>query len=424
MFRKEALQFRKSQWRGHALLIRGIPLWTITIVSLIFFILLLSLIISGTYTRRITAIGEVSSNPRAVTIYSGVQGVVVEQFVIPGQRVTKGDTLYRIDVSRSTRRGAVNENQRRDIENQIVRVDNIILRLTQSRKQTVESLEKQRDLYSTALKNSADIVHTASEGVNMMKQNLSNYTDYQKRGLINRDQLNNQATLYYGQQSTLLSLIGQNDQNALQLTSVESQIQVQAAEFDNRIYQMEMQRYELEKELLSADAEGETDVRARTDGTVDSLSVTVGQMVSGGDSLLQLLPDNIDGYHVVLWVPNDAVPYLSKGDRVNVRYEAFPVEKFGQFAAKITFIASMPASPSEMHTWPAAPKGAGAQSIPWFKVIVRPEQQHVNWSGKTLPLGNGMKVRCTLFLEQRKIYQWMLTPFYDMKRSAGGPVNE
>jgi membrane fusion protein len=34
-------------------------------------------------------------------------------------------------------------------------------------------------------------------------------------------------------------------------------------------------------------------------------------------------------YYLVLWVPNEAVPYISVGDRVNIRYEAFPAEKFG-----------------------------------------------------------------------------------------------
>ncbi|EGZ4585679.1 colicin V secretion protein CvaA, partial [Salmonella enterica subsp. enterica serovar Teko] len=40
------------------------------------------------------------------------------------------------------------------------------------------------------------------------------------------------------------------------------------------------------------------------------------------------------------------------------------------------------------------------------------------------PLENGMKAQATLFLEKRKIWQWILSPFYDMKRSTKGPLNE
>lgn len=62
--------------------------------------------------------------------------------------------------------------------------------------------------------------------------------------------------------------------------------------------------------------------------------------------------------------------------------------------------------------------------MPYYKVIVRPEKQAIVYNGKRLSLENGMKAQSTLFLEKRRIYQWMLSPFYDMKHSATGPVNE
>ncbi|HHB9727149.1 TPA: colicin V secretion protein CvaA, partial [Klebsiella pneumoniae] len=56
--------------------------------------------------------------------------------------------------------------------------------------------------------------------------------------------------------------------------------------------------------------------------------------------------------------------------------------------------------------------------------IVKPEKQIISYGGKSLPLENGMKAESTLFLEKRRIYQWMLSPFYDMKHSATGPIDE
>ena len=53
-----------------------------------------------------------------------------------------------------------------------------------------------------------------------------------------------------------------------------------------------------------------------------------------------------------------------------------------------------------------------------------PEKQIISYGGKSLPLENGMKAESTLFLEKRRIYQWMLSPFYDMKHSATGPIDE
>lgn len=424
MFRQEALDNRKMKWRGRAILLPGMPLWLTMLGSIAFITAFLTFVIAGTYSRRVNVSGEVTTWPRAVNIYSGVQGFIVRQFVHEGQSIKKGDPIYQIDVSKSTRSGVVTDNQRRDIENQLVRVDNIISRLAESKKITLNTLEKQRLQYSDAFRLSSDIIRQAAEGIKIMKNNMENYRNYQSKGLITQDQLTNQVALYYQQQNNLLSLSGQNEQNALQITSLESQIQTQAADFDNRIYQMELQRYELQKELVDTDVGGEIIIRALSDGKVDSLSVTVGQMVNAGDSLLQVIPENIENYYLIIWVPNDVVPYISAGDKVNIRYEAFPAEKFGQFSATVKTISRTPASTQEMLTYKGAPQNTLGISVPWYKVIVKPEKQIISYDGKSLPLENGMKAESTLFLEKRRIYQWMLSPFYDMKHSATGPIDE
>ncbi|EBA4369093.1 HlyD family secretion protein [Salmonella enterica] len=392
-------------------------------VCIIFLTVFITFVIMGSYTRRVNVSGEITTWPRPVNIYSSVQGFIVKQFVTEGQEIRKGEPVYQIDVSRSTSSGVVSDNQRKDIENQIVRIANIISRLEDSKKATLQTLEKQKMQYQEAFERSTAIVRRAEEGIIIMKNNMNNYRTYQKKGLINKDQLTNQTALYYQQQNNLLSLSGQNEQNVLQITSLESQIKIQAADFDNRIYQMELQRYELQKELINTDVNGEVIIRALSDGKIDSLSVTVGQMVSAGDSLLQIIPDKIKDHYLVVWAPNDAVPYINPGDRVNIRYEAFPAEKFGQFAATVLLVSKTPASSQEMLTYQGAPKNNQNTSVPYYKIVVRPDLQEIRYDGKFLPIENGMKAQGTLFLEKRKIYQWMLSPFYDMKHSATGPVN-
>ncbi|EJJ9501090.1 HlyD family secretion protein [Salmonella enterica] len=423
MFRQELLENRKMLWRGRALLLPGIPPLLVISVCIIFLTVFITFVIMGSYTRRVNVSGEITTWPRPVNIYSSVQGFIVKQFVTEGQEIRKGEPVYQIDVSRSTSSGVVSDNQRKDIENQIVRIANIISRLEDSKKATLQTLEKQKMQYQEAFERSTAIVRRAEEGIIIMKNNMNNYRTYQKKGLINKDQLTNQTALYYQQQNNLLSLSGQNEQNALQITSLESQIKIQAADFDNRIYQMELQRYELQKELINTDVNGEVIIRALSDGKIDSLSVTVGQMVSTGDSLLQIIPDKIKDHYLVVWAPNDAVPYINPGDRVNIRYEAFPAEKFGQFAATVLLVSKTPASSQEMLTYQGAPKNNQNTSVPYYKIVVRPDLQEIRYDGKFLPIENGMKAQGTLFLEKRKIYQWMLSPFYDMKHSATGPVN-
>lgn len=424
MFRREAVDYQRMRLRGRTLLLPGIPFWAVASLCFFFIAAFLTFIIAGTYSRRINVSGEISTYPRAATLYSGVQGTVIKRYVHEGQSIEAGSPVYQIDVSKSTRNGVISENERRDIDNQLNRISQIVSRLESNKKATLDMLEKQKEQYISAFLYSTNILHRAQEGLRIMKENMDNYRQYQKLGLVNKEQLISQVALYYQQQNSLLGLSVQNDNNSLQITALDSQIHTQAADFDNQIYQMELQRFELQKERTRIDADDTIIVRALAAGRIDSLSVTVGQMVNPGDSLLQITPEKIEYYALVLWVPDNAIPYINPGDRVNIRYEAFPVEKFGQFAGTVSVISRTPASLQEMHSYRSAPSSALTTVSPYYKVIVRPEMQEVRYVGKRLRLENGIQAQSTMFLEKRKIYQWMIAPFYDMKVSTSGPVNE
>lgn len=424
MFRKEAIEYQKNIWRGNALLLTGMPSWILAGISLFFFLTFSSFIILESFTRRVTVEGEVSTFPHAEKMFSNVQGVVMKQFVHEGDNVTFGDPIYQINVSKTTLKGVVSENQRKHIEEQLIRIQQIITHLKDNKKTTILMLENQKKQYSDSLLKSEKIVDSAREGVRLMKDNMENYKSYQIKGLINKDQLNNQASLYYQQLNNIMTLQGQNEQNKLQITSLESQIQTKSDDFDNQIYEMELQEFDLKKEQTNIDSLDTIVVRAMSDGKVDSLSVTSGEMVNVGDSLLQIIPAKIEHYFLILWIPNDALPYIKIGDTANIRYEAFPPQKFGQFQGKIISISKSPATTQEMLTYQGSPKQSLTTGVPYYKVIVIPNKTTITYGLENLKLENGMKAKSTLFLERRKIYQWMLSPFYDMKLSAKGFANE
>ncbi|WP_261115698.1 HlyD family secretion protein, partial [Serratia entomophila] len=137
---------------------------------------------------------------------------------------------------------------------------------------------------------SKQLVENSRRGVESMRRTMESYGEYQRKGLINKDQLNNQTYLYYQQQSSFQSLYSQSIQESLQIANLGSDIVTRAADFDNQISQYELQREDLQRRLSEADASGALIINAPTDGRVESLSVTPGQMVNIGDSLAQLIP--------------------------------------------------------------------------------------------------------------------------------------
>lgn len=204
-------------------------------------------IISGSYTRRINVYAEVTTWPRPIVISTSQQGYVVRSYVKEGQKIRKWDRLYELDTSKTTRSGVVSDNEFNEITSQLHGIDEIIRNLEKGRDETLQSIKDQRDKYKEAYDISSSIVRTAEQGLQKMENNMRNYEQYRKSGLINNDQLTNQMSLYYQQENSVLSIKNQNIQNALQIKNLEREVQIQTSEYDSRIYQMKLQRNELKK---------------------------------------------------------------------------------------------------------------------------------------------------------------------------------
>ena len=425
LFRQEAINYQKAKWMGKALLIKGCSAWLVFLLSIIFIIVLILAVIFGTYTRRINVPGEITTQPRAINLFSTQQGFIINSHVKVGDKVKKGDPIYELDVSQTTQLGNVTQKTIESINNQIKNISEIIETLKENKQITLNALKQQIDEYNKFHQDSLLLVKNAEKGMSEMYESMQNYADYQKKGLINNEQFNNQRYLYYQQQNSYQFLQNQIIQENLSIIQLNSELVTKIADFDNKISEYQFQLNALQRQLTEVNAKGTLIISAPSDGRIESLSVTDGQMVKTDDSLAQLIPANTDSYYLVLWAPNESVPYISVNDKINIRYEAYPYQKFGQFSGKIMSISKVPASSQEMSTYSSSPLSQNNINYQaYYKVMVSLDKQQMAKFNNKIKLTNGMKADITLFLEKRPIYQWMLSPFYDIQKSITGPVNE
>ena len=425
LFRQEAINYQKAKWMGKALLIKGYSAWFVFLLSIIFIIVLVLAVIFGTYTRRINVPGEITTQPRAINLFSTQQGFIITSHVKVGDKVKKGDPIYELDVSQTTQLGNVTQKTIESINNQIKNISEIIETLKENKQITLNALKQQIDEYNKFHQDSLLLVKNAEKGMSEMYESMQNYADYQKKGLINNEQFNNQRYLYYQQQNSYQFLQNQIIQENLSIIQLNSELVTKIADFDNKISEYQFQLNALQRQLTEVNAKGTLIISAPSDGRIESLSVTDGQMVKTDDSLAQLIPANTDSYYLVLWAPNESVPYISVNDKINIRYEAYPYQKFGQFSGKIMSISKVPASSQEMSTYSSSPLSQNNVNYQaYYKVMVSLDKQQMAKFNNKIKLTNGMKADITLFLEKRPIYQWMLSPFYDIQKSITGPINE
>lgn len=424
LYRKEAIEYKKNHWKGKALLLAGMPAWLISILSLCFFCMLIFSLIFCSYTQRIDVRGEVITLPHSVNVFSPQQGFVVNKYVEPGDIVTKGTPLYELDVSRSTASGNVNDSMTAVITEKISNGEEIIAKIASNKNETLEALNTQLHQYEFSLKETNEMLRNASSGLRKMKENLQSYDQYLKQGLITKDQYNYQHSLFFQQQSTYQSLVSQKMQLESQLTQLKSDIVTKGSDFDNQISSQKNQINDYKNQRLESNANGNLVVKATTDGKIESISVTTGQMVDKGSSLAQIKPTGNVEYFLILWLPNNSIPYVKTGDTVNIRYDAFPSDKFGQFPGKIVSISSVPASRQEMAEYTNTASGPNQQELALYKTVVAIKDKKISYNGKTLELSNGLKAQAIVFLEERPLYMWMFTPVYKIAQSVSGPINE
>ncbi|MEL1880124.1 HlyD family secretion protein [Klebsiella variicola] len=424
LYRKEAVEYKKSHWRGKALLLNGLPAWLILLLSTLFLMALISALIFGKFTQRIDVKGEVITLPHSINVFSPQQGFIIKQYVKIGDIVKKDQALYEIDVSRNTSSGNVSAAQIASINDKIENSNDIIKKLIDNKSQTINALNEQLKTSTDSLKETNRMLQNTQAGLKKMHANLASYDKYLSDGLITKDQYNYQHSLYFQQQSAYQSLVSQKMQLESQITQLNSDRVTKAADFDNQISSQYNQANDYKNQLVESNANGNLIIKATSDGRVESLSATQGQTVENGSSLAQIKPTGNVEYYLILWLPNNAIPYLKVGDPINIRYDAFPSDKFGQFPGTILSISSMLASRQEMSEYTNVSDGTAQQELALYKAIVKIKDKEFKHNGKTLRLSNGLKAQAVVFLEERPLYMWMFTPVYKISQSVSGPVND
>ena len=424
LYRREAIEYKKNHWQGKALLLAGLPAWLIMLLSAIFLMMLIATVTFCSFTQRIDVRGEVITLPHSINIFSPQQGSVINQFVSIGDLVEKDAPLYEIDISRNTSSGNVSAAQVGVINEKILNAQGIIDKLTRNKSETVSAIEVQLKTATESLKETNRMLTNTQTGLKKMHDNLSSYDGYLKKGYITKDQYNYQHSLYFQQQSAYQSLVSQKMQLESQLTQLNSDKITKAADFDNQILTQNNQTNDYRNQLVESNANGNLIIKAMTAGRIESLSVTKGQMVDNGSSLAQIKPTGDIEYYLILWLPNNAIPYVKPGDTINIRYDAFPSDKFGQFPGQVMSISSMPASRQEMSEYTNVNNGAVQQELALYKALVKIKNKEFEYNGKNLKLSDGLKAQAIVFLEKRPLYMWMFTPFYKMTQSVSGPLDD
>lgn len=223
------------------------------------------------------------------------------------------------------------------------------------------------------------------------------------------------------QESTALAYVG--EMQALQRQAIGARRTI--AQIEQALRELPSQRQtveatyvrdsaQLEQERVQTEAQGALAVAAPVAGVVATQMVKPGQAVQAGQPLLSLLPG--DGQlEAELLVPSRAIGFIEPGDKVLLRYQAYPYQKFGHQQGKVTQISRSALSGGEL----GALIGDVRQGEPFYRVTVSLARQSVTAYGKPEALKPGMLLDADILGEKRRLIEWVFEPLYSLKGKVG-----
>ena len=177
-------------------------------------------------------------------------------------------------------------------------------------------------------------------------------------------------------------------------------------DFSSKVEEGQKQLAELENQISETSLTLKYQrIKAPVSGTVFDLKPTSpGYVVSGNvpEPVLKIVPN--DQLVARIFIANKDIGFIKKGQKVQVRIDAFPYNEFGDVKGSIDKIGSDVLAPDQTYNYFR------------FPVTVGMERNYLSYRGKSLRLVSGMSITANILLRQRPviaIFTQQILPFWD-----------
>ncbi|GHA74990.1 HlyD family secretion protein [Cognatilysobacter bugurensis] len=414
LFRKEALEAKRTSWLGGISLAQPVRFWVLTSAAVTVALAVGLFLVLATYTRRSRVVGQLVPSHGLATVLAPATGVVSRLHVPEGGTVTAGEVLAVITVPRATVAGGDTASALEE-------------RLQRRQAGLQDGQNAQKQLLSAQETGLASQLATAQWELTQIKAEIA--TREEQVRLAN-ETLGRLRQLQADEYVSVLQ-VKQQESSALEQVSAMQALQRQAIETRRTIVQLQQAMQELpgqrqaaaalfqrdlatlEQERLETEARGALTINAPVAGVVATLLAKPGQSIQAGQPLLTVLPDD-SKLEADLLVPSRAIGFVAPNDRVLLRYQAYPYQKFGHHLGRVVRISRSALSPSESTTLLGAQAGE-----PFYRVTVALAQQTVTAYGTQESLRPGMLLDADILGERRRLVEWIFEPLYSLSGMVG-----
>lgn len=414
LFRPEVLAAQGGRWLGSAHLAQSIPLWLGALVAFALAAALIAYGVFGSYARKAHVAGQLAPQGGEVNLAAVVAGRVAELRVKEGQSVAAGEVLLVLDSNRATSVGGTTEDAAGLIEKQIqarlagLRNERALREANVRTRQ--QALRQRLDGIDSELRKLDDEVALQARRKDLAEKSAKRYDDLVAAKFVSPVQAQTQQEALIDQEARLRLL----ERGRLTLGRERAAIGAETRQLET---QLAMELAAVDRELAAIEQEAADHLSRRTTvvvapraGVVSALAVGPGQFVSAGQSLAALQPADAP-LEAQLYAASRTVGFVAPGQRVLLRYAAYPYQKFGLQSGRVLAVSQSAFAPSDLP--PALQSQIGRQtSEALYRVSVALDAQQIDTYGQSRPLRAGMALEADIVQDRRSIVEWLFEPLF------------
>ncbi|EMT5669710.1 HlyD family efflux transporter periplasmic adaptor subunit [Neisseria gonorrhoeae] len=418
LFRKEVFVAQQNKWTGQVILTRPFSFLFLTFCAFLIALCIIIFLIFGSYTNKTTIEGQLLPTMGVVRVYSSDIGTITHKFVEDGNFVKAGEPLFKLSTSRFGEKG--------NVQAKLAAEANLKKTLA------LQELERLKRIHQNEQKNVHNNIHRLNNQLENIKQQITGQNRQIRlaektlnknkflasQGAVSQQDKMTAESHLLEQRSRLESLkreqnnaIRELDEQKITLSSLPERHKTELSQLNRAITEMN-------QEILDFDLKSEQTIRASKSGYISTINVDIGQQVEPSKLLLSIVPEQTE-LVANLYIPSKAVGFIKPKDKVVLRYQAYPYQKFGHATGEIISVARTALGKQELSGLGIIFTNPTLLNEPAYLVKVKLEKQTIKAYGENKPLQIGMILEADILHERKKLYEWVLDPLY----SISGKIN-
>ena len=419
LFRSEVFEAKKNRWTGQIVLVRPFSLFALTLFAVCLAAALIAFAAFGSYTNKTTVGGQLVPLGGVVRVYAPETGVITDKKVADGDFVRAGDVLFTLSTARSDGTGSVQARLAAEAklkktlaEQDIARQKRIHANEKTAQENTLRRLRQQ-------LLHVQDQIAVQQKRITLNSKMLAKQNELVRQGALSELERTNYENMLLGLKADLAAYQREESNLAREIAAQQSNLDKLPEQQANEISQLERTLAAYNQEILDYGVRDGQTIRAAVSGYANAVNAEVGQQADASRLLASIVPQTVQ-LQANLYVPSRAVGFVKPGDKVVLRYQAYPYQKFGHATGRIVSIAQTALNKQELANLGNIFTNPALLNEPAYLVKVKLDKQTILVYGKETKLPIGMTAEADILHENKKLYEWMLDPLY----SVAGKVKQ